>query len=516
MSLLMQALKKAEQTKQKQQSDAVLSLSPTEIHAEPSLQTKTEVDDHALLANEPEQTETFLRLDDKAVSTSNAVDPIPAFSQTVDAVLENQFVSTPAPATPDIKEALNKPDNHHIPEERVARPRIDIDQVKANINANINANKTQTAEQQKAKSVFSSKSPQIKHRRMWIIAICGVAFLMLTGFAYVFWQSSQIENRYSQIALIPANPVPSAPPVAAVAATTAASTATVSETNATPVNANNPPTVLATPSSNSTLAKSTDSKLDTPTTVAKNADNRRTSTSSNATNSDGQARSDAVNVSNKSGTQQSQLAKDAQGIQIRKGSSDAQIHPALSNAYQAFLAGDSVKAEQQYQIVLNQEANNRDALIGLAAIALNQRNAEKAGAYYGKLLELDPNDPDAIAGLTSLQQGDPVQSESRLKKALNQHPNAGAILFALGNLYAQQTRWSDAQQSYFRAYTTQTSNADYAYNLAISLDRLNQFKLAKEYYQRALDAGQSGPGNFNRSSVQKRIAELDKAVNDKQ
>jgi tetratricopeptide (TPR) repeat protein len=512
MSLLMQALKKAEQTKQKQQSDAVLSLSPTDMHAEPLLQTMAEAGDHALHANNTEQAETFLLLDDKAESASITVDPIPAFSQPIDAILENQFVSTPAPVTPDIKDTLNKPDNNHIPEERVTRPRIDIDQVKANINAS----QAQAAEQQKAKSVFSSKSPQVKERRMWIIAIGGVAFLMLTGFAYVFWQSSQIENRYSQIALIPANPVPPAPPVAAVAATTAASTATVSETNVSPVNANNPPVGLATPSSNSAPAKGTDSKLDTNQAIAKNADNRRTSTSSNATNSDGQARSDAVNISNKTGTPQSQLAKDAQGIQIRKGSSEAQIHPALSNAYQAFLAGDSAKAEQQYQIVLSQEANNRDALIGLAAIALNQRNAEKAGAYYGKLLELDPNDPDAIAGLTSLQQGDPVQSESRLKKALNQHPNAGAILFALGNLYAQQTRWSDAQQSYFRAYTTQTSNADYAYNLAISLDRLNQIKLAKEYYQRALDAGQSGPGNFNRSSVQKRIAELDKAVNDKQ
>lgn len=509
MSLLMQALKKAEQTKQKQQSDAVLTLSPNEAHAEPTLQSKAETDFHSALADESDQAAPSLSLHDQTEEADIAIEPISALNQSSDAILENRFVSTPAPVTPPIKETVSNTDNNRTLEDRISRPRIDIEQVKASANAN----QAQAAEQQKAKSVFSSKSPQVQQRRLWIFGIGGVALLMLTGFAYVFWQSSQIENRYSQIVLNPANTIPPTSPV--IAAPTPASVAVVDAVSSS-VTAGNSPAASATSSAstNSSISKNTGNSLEINPAASKVNDNQRPSISAKATKSDERAGQNIINTDNKTVTPQSQLAKDSQGIQIRKGSSDAQIHPALINAYQAFLAGDGSKAEQQYQIVLNQEANNRDALIGLAAIALNQRNAEKAGAYYGKLLELDPNDPDAIAGLTSLQQGDPAQSESRLKKALNQHPNAGAILFALGNLYAQQTRWSDAQQSYFRAYTTQPSNADYAYNLAISLDRLNQIKLAKEYYQRALDAGQSGPGNFNRSSVQKRIAELDEAVND--
>ncbi|MGZ3237707.1 MAG: tetratricopeptide repeat protein, partial [Burkholderiaceae bacterium] len=122
--------------------------------------------------------------------------------------------------------------------------------------------------------------------------------------------------------------------------------------------------------------------------------------------------------------------------------------------------------------------------------------------------ELDPNDPDAIAGLTSLQGGDPSEMESRLKKALTQSPQAGSILFALGNLYAQQSRWSDAQQSYFRAYGAAPDNADYAFNLAVSLDKLSQPKLALEFYQRALALAQNKPGNFNKISIQERINQL--------
>ncbi len=511
MSLLMQALKKAEQTKQKQQSDAVLSLSPTDAHAEPSLPTIAETDAHTTHAIQNEQATLAMSLHDTSAPTQAPVEAVPTFAPVSDAVLDNQFIGTPAAARPVVNETTINTEHSQTLEERISRPRIDIEQVKASANAN----QAQAAEQQKAKAVFSSKSPQVQHRRLWIFGIGGVALVMLTGFAYVFWQSSQIENRYSQIAQIPVNPAPQPAPV--IAPPAPASVAVVGDTNSSAMTiasstmtSVSPPTSV-TPSDN----KNADTKSELKSTSSKVDDNQRATISAKIPKSAEQAEQNTSNNGGKSATAQSQLAKEAQGIHIRKGSSDAQIHPALSSAYQAFLAGDSVKAEQQYQLVLNQEANNRDALIGLAAIALNQRNADKAGAYYGKLLELDPNDPDAIAGLTSLQQGDPVQSESRLKKALNQHPNAGAILFALGNLYAQQTRWSDAQQSYFRAYTTQPSNADYAYNLAISLDRLNQAKLAKEYYQRALEASQSGPGNFNRGSVQKRISELDKAVNDK-
>ena len=170
--------------------------------------------------------------------------------------------------------------------------------------------------------------------------------------------------------------------------------------------------------------------------------------------------------------------------------------------------GDLTAAQQQYQLVLQQEPNNRDALLGMAAISINRKQAAQAGSYYLKLVELDPSDPDAIAGITSLQGGDPYEIESRLKKVLIHNPQAGAILFALGNLYAQQSRWSDAQQAYFRAYGATPANPDYAFNLAISLDRLNQEKLALEFYQRALTLSQSKPGNFNKVAVQDRVKQL--------
>ncbi len=80
--------------------------------------------------------------------------------------------------------------------------------------------------------------------------------------------------------------------------------------------------------------------------------------------------------------------------------------------------------------------------------------------------------------------------------------------FALGNLYARQSRWSAAQQAYFRAYATEPDNADFIFNLAVSLDHLHQNKLAAQYYQMALSAAATRPGSFDRNQVQTRILEL--------
>ncbi|MCE5181393.1 MAG: tetratricopeptide repeat protein [Betaproteobacteria bacterium] len=209
----------------------------------------------------------------------------------------------------------------------------------------------------------------------------------------------------------------------------------------------------------------------------------------------------------------SKSSRENPDIQFRQSIAAIQVNPTLSGAYQAFISGNLEMAQQQYQKFLRQEPHSRDALLGLAAIAAKQQQLGQAGAYYNKLLELDPADPDAMAGLTGVQgQADPMQSESRLKKMLLQNPQAGALYFTLGNLYSQQSRWADAQQAYFRAYSCTPGNADYAFNLAISLEHLNQGKLALDYYQRALALSQSGPANFDKISVQNRAKELQQSA----
>jgi tetratricopeptide (TPR) repeat protein len=183
----------------------------------------------------------------------------------------------------------------------------------------------------------------------------------------------------------------------------------------------------------------------------------------------------------------------------------------LDNAYTAFEAGDYAAARRSYQQVLRADPTNRDAMLGLAAIDLRAGDEGAAQARYQKLIERDPRDPYAHAAMVGMRpSADPVQSESRLKSLIAQQPDSAPLQFALGNLYSGQSRWSEAQGAYFRAYSADPDNADFAYNLAVSLDHLRQPRLALEYYQRALALAGDRPVSFDRTRAADRARDLER------
>ncbi len=193
-------------------------------------------------------------------------------------------------------------------------------------------------------------------------------------------------------------------------------------------------------------------------------------------------------------------------MQIEKKQVDT-ITPLLQDAYAAYRQGDLETARQKYRLALQQDARNHDALAGLAAIARQQGQDALAAEYYQELLELDPRDAAAQAGMSTLLKEGASAKESRLKQLIDQQPQSPALHFALGNLYAEQARWAEAQQAYFNAYSLQMDAAQYALNLAISLDHLGQSKLAAQYYQRALQLDGSA-NTFDHAQAEKRLGEL--------
>jgi Flp pilus assembly protein TadD len=195
------------------------------------------------------------------------------------------------------------------------------------------------------------------------------------------------------------------------------------------------------------------------------------------------------------------------GIDFQRKMATDSVTPTLLNAYQAYQRGDYATAAQDYREVLGKDARNRDALLGLAAIAQQHGQDETALHYYRQLLIINPRDPAAQAALTAYSP-DAGDTESRLKLLLSEQPRSGALHFALGNFYAEQSSWGDAQQSYFNAHTLEPGNAQFTFNLAISLDHLGQRKLAAQYYQQALQLDVSGNSGFDHAQAQQRLNEL--------
>jgi Tfp pilus assembly protein PilF len=200
-------------------------------------------------------------------------------------------------------------------------------------------------------------------------------------------------------------------------------------------------------------------------------------------------------------------ARPGAGIEITRSASV--INQALAAGYAAYQSGDLATARREYERALAADLRNRDALLGLAAVDIRSGSYASAEHYYLKVLESDPRDPDANAGMVSLRgRADPVQSESRLKTLIASQPEAAPLHFMLGNQLAVQSRWAEAQQEYFRAVTIEPENPDYAFNLAVSLDHMRQAKPAVEHYQRALALAGSRVASFNKPQVESRIREL--------
>jgi tetratricopeptide (TPR) repeat protein len=91
---------------------------------------------------------------------------------------------------------------------------------------------------------------------------------------------------------------------------------------------------------------------------------------------------------------------------------------------------------------------------------------------------------------------------------LADNPGAHVLNFTLGNQLAQQGRWVEAQQEYFKAFAAEPDNADYAYNVAVSLDHMRRPPLALEYYQRAIALAKARSASFDIAAAEQRAAQL--------
>jgi len=207
------------------------------------------------------------------------------------------------------------------------------------------------------------------------------------------------------------------------------------------------------------------------------------------------------------------IPKDAEiasgEVRIARQPRGAARADAVTRAYAAFQLGSLDTARTLYAEALARDPARVDALLGLAAIAMRQNRLAEAHRHYREVLRHEPRQPVASAALFMIEGGAGNDvTEARLKVLADHDADSPYLRFALGNLYARQRRWADAQQAFFAAYSRVPTNADYAFNLAVSLDQLGQRAAALDYYRKALVLRDSGPAAFDPAQATARVDAL--------
>jgi tetratricopeptide (TPR) repeat protein len=204
------------------------------------------------------------------------------------------------------------------------------------------------------------------------------------------------------------------------------------------------------------------------------------------------------------------IASESASIQISRSKTEQGVNPALLSAYNAYNAGNDKEALALYKSVLQRDIRNVDGLLGMGAIAERQGRQSDALGWFRKVLEVEPRNAIALSAFYD-HDLEGQNKELKFKNLIAKNPNDFNAHADLGSYYAEQSRWADAQQSYFEAYRL-NATADNAYNLAVSLDQMRKPKLALPYYQQALDLINKSPTySFDQSIVQTRI----RAIQDK-
>lgn len=190
----------------------------------------------------------------------------------------------------------------------------------------------------------------------------------------------------------------------------------------------------------------------------------------------------------------------------------------VREAYEAWSHNDLVTAKRLYGEALEIAPGHRQAQLGLAAVAVRHNDLSGARFHYQNLLEKDPYDGDAVAGLMNLVSDSPVNEQESLLKLLIEHgTSAPSVYTQLGNIYARQGRWGEAHQCYLEAYRRDATlrqavgngDADISFNLAVSLDHLGQMAAAAEHYRQAIAYAQTGPFTFPAPQARARLNALE-------
>jgi tetratricopeptide (TPR) repeat protein len=122
----------------------------------------------------------------------------------------------------------------------------------------------------------------------------------------------------------------------------------------------------------------------------------------------------------------------------------------------AILALDADRGVRLLEDLSRLDKGNVELSFYLAETCFSAGDLERAAGYFKKILAVEPNHFESLvySGIAASEKGETETAEALLKRALEKKADAFLPHFALGALYANASRWDDAEQELRRALDT--------------------------------------------------------------
>jgi Tfp pilus assembly protein PilF len=168
----------------------------------------------------------------------------------------------------------------------------------------------------------------------------------------------------------------------------------------------------------------------------------------------------------------------------------------LGDAY--LKKGNAARAEARYQLALDQQIDDTDAVLGLAQASQLKGDANTASLYLARARKMVATSPDTLYrfALVALGAGLYEEANTTLQAAVKLKSDDAAYFLALGNTWLKKPDLVDAEQAFRRALQLQPDSPKAQMYLGYTLLEQKKFPEAREWLEKSLSKDKSVPETF--------------------
>jgi tetratricopeptide (TPR) repeat protein len=160
--------------------------------------------------------------------------------------------------------------------------------------------------------------------------------------------------------------------------------------------------------------------------------------------------------------------------------------------------GDAARAEGRYQLALEQQNDNTDAVLGLAQVSHFKGDADSASLYLARARKMTATSPDTLYrfALVALASGLYEEANRTLLAAIKLNPKDPAYFLALGTTWIKKPDLVEAEQAFRRALQLQPDSPRAQMYLGYTLLEQKKYPEAREWLEKSVQKDKSVPETF--------------------